>query len=149
MTPHAPTVEVLEAQEAEDRQRRVAGSLIARGCRVGDRVVFCLGSSADLICAVLGAARIGVIPVLLNATLTEADQTPDHTTPAFDQFNKIMREHYQDYGYTGYLDFHSVLALTPDSDLWKPGLSGDGTHFSRTANPLLYPIARKVLGEGK
>ena len=74
MTPHAPTVEVLEAQEAEDRQRRVAGSLIARGCRVGDRVVFCLGSSADLICAVLGAARIGVIPVLLNATLTEAER---------------------------------------------------------------------------
>jgi acyl-CoA synthetase (AMP-forming)/AMP-acid ligase II len=74
VTPHAPTVEVLEAQEAEDRQRRVAGSLIARGCRVGDRVVFCLGSSADLICAVLGAARIGVIPVLLNATLTEAER---------------------------------------------------------------------------
>jgi long-chain acyl-CoA synthetase len=37
-------------------------------------VAFCLGSSADLICAVLGAARVGVIPVLLNATLTEAER---------------------------------------------------------------------------
>ena len=47
---------------------------MARGCRSGDRVVFCLGSSADLICAVLGAARIGLVPVLLNATLTESER---------------------------------------------------------------------------
>jgi long-chain acyl-CoA synthetase len=63
-------VEVLEASDAEARQRRMAGALGARGCGVGDRVVFCLPSSADLICAVLGAARRGMIPVLLNATLT-------------------------------------------------------------------------------
>ena len=70
----APTVELLGAADAEDRQRRAAGALLARGCQPGDRVVFCLGSSADLICAVLGAARVGVIPVLLNATLTEAER---------------------------------------------------------------------------
>jgi long-chain acyl-CoA synthetase len=70
----APTVEVLSAGDAEDRQRRAAGALVAAGCRTGDRVVFSLGSSADLICAVLGAARIGVIPVLLNATLTEPER---------------------------------------------------------------------------
>jgi long-chain acyl-CoA synthetase len=64
------TVEVLSATEAEDRQRRAAGALLARGCERGDRVAFSLGSSADLICAVLGAARVGLIPVLLNATLT-------------------------------------------------------------------------------
>jgi acyl-CoA synthetase (AMP-forming)/AMP-acid ligase II len=64
----------LGAADAEDRQRRAAGALLARGCRSGDRVVFCLGSSADLICAVLGAARVGVIPVLLNATLTESER---------------------------------------------------------------------------
>jgi long-chain acyl-CoA synthetase len=64
------TVEVLHAPDAEQRQRHAAGALVARGCRAGDRVVFSLGSSADLICAVLGASRIGVIPVLLNATLT-------------------------------------------------------------------------------
>jgi acyl-CoA synthetase (AMP-forming)/AMP-acid ligase II len=67
-------VEVLEAHDAEDRQRRAAGALLARGCRRGDRVAFALGSSSDLICAVLGAARVGMIPVLLNATLTETER---------------------------------------------------------------------------
>jgi acyl-CoA synthetase (AMP-forming)/AMP-acid ligase II len=70
----APTVELLHADDAERRQRRAAGSLLAGGCRTGDRVVFALGSSADLICAVLGAARVGLIPVLLNATLTEEER---------------------------------------------------------------------------
>jgi acyl-CoA synthetase (AMP-forming)/AMP-acid ligase II len=37
-------------------------------------VVFNLGSSANLICAVLGAARVGIIPVLLNATLTTEER---------------------------------------------------------------------------
>jgi acyl-CoA synthetase (AMP-forming)/AMP-acid ligase II len=70
----AATVEVLRSSDAEDWQRRAAGSLLAWGCRTGDRVVFSLGSSAHLICAVLGASRIGVIPVLLNATLTSSER---------------------------------------------------------------------------
>jgi acyl-CoA synthetase (AMP-forming)/AMP-acid ligase II len=70
----AVVVEVLRAPDAEDRQRRAAGALLARGCRAGDRVAFALGSSADLVCAVLGAARVGLIPVLLNATLTPAER---------------------------------------------------------------------------
>jgi acyl-CoA synthetase (AMP-forming)/AMP-acid ligase II len=70
----APTVELLHAGDAEDRQRRAAGALLANGCGRGDRVAFALGSSADLICAVLGAARVGLIPVLLNATLTAAER---------------------------------------------------------------------------
>jgi long-chain acyl-CoA synthetase len=70
----AVVVEVLTAADAEARQRRTAGALAALGCRSGDRVAFALGSSADLICAVLGAARTGVIPVLLNATLTAAER---------------------------------------------------------------------------
>ena len=70
----APTVELLHAADAEDRQRRAAGALLARGCGQGDRVAFALGSSADLICAVLGAARVGLVPVLLNATLTPAER---------------------------------------------------------------------------
>jgi acyl-CoA synthetase (AMP-forming)/AMP-acid ligase II len=74
VTAAAPTVEVLRADDAEDRQRHAAGALLARGCRSGDRVLFCLGSSPDLICAVLGAARVGLIPVLLNATLTEPER---------------------------------------------------------------------------
>ncbi len=74
MSSSPATVDVLSAADAEAGQRRAAGSLLAQGCRVGDRVAFSLGSSADLICAVLGAARIGVIPVLLNATLTDAER---------------------------------------------------------------------------
>jgi long-chain acyl-CoA synthetase len=70
----APTVEILHAPDAEDRQRRAAGALLARGCTRGDRVAFALGSSADLICAAMGAARIGLIPVMLNATLTPAER---------------------------------------------------------------------------
>ena len=78
------TVELLGAADAEDRQRRAAGALAARGCRRGDRVAFALGSSADLICAVLGAARTGLVPVLLNATLTpaERDVLADDAQPA-------------------------------------------------------------------
>ena len=74
VTREAPTVELLGALEAEERQRRAAGALLAQGCSSGDRVAFSLPSSANLICAVLGAARIGVIPVLLNATLTAAER---------------------------------------------------------------------------
>jgi long-chain acyl-CoA synthetase len=69
-----PTVEILHAADAEDRQRRAAGALLARGCTRGDRVAFALGSSGDLICAAMGAARIGLIPVMLNATLTGAER---------------------------------------------------------------------------
>ncbi len=85
----APTVELLHAADAEDRQRRAAGALLARGCGRGDRVAFALGSSADLICAVLGAARVGLIPVLLNATLTpvERDLLADDAWPALRIFN--------------------------------------------------------------
>jgi acyl-CoA synthetase (AMP-forming)/AMP-acid ligase II len=68
------TVERLDAQVAEDRQRRVAGALAAAGCGVGDRVAFCMPSSRDLLCAILGAARSGVIPVLLNASLMPAER---------------------------------------------------------------------------
>ena len=52
----------------------MAGALAAAGCRRGDRVAFWLPSSADLLCAVLGAARTGVVPVLLNATLLPAER---------------------------------------------------------------------------
>ena len=87
----APTVELLRAADAEDRQRRAAGALLAGGCRDGDRVAFALGSSADLICAVLGAARVGLIPVLLNATLTtaERDLLAEDAQPALRIFDPV------------------------------------------------------------
>jgi len=60
-----------------------AGALLAAGCHEGDRVVFCLPSSAALLCAVMGALRVGVVPVLLNATLTpsERDQLVEDADP--------------------------------------------------------------------
>ncbi len=69
-----PTVEVLTAADAEVRQRRAAGALAAAGVSAGDRVAFCLPSSAALLCAVLGALRTGIVPVLLNATLLDAER---------------------------------------------------------------------------
>ena len=68
------TVEVLTASRAEEMQRRAAGALGAAGLGAGDRVAFCLPSSAALLCAILGALRIGVVPVLLNATLLDAER---------------------------------------------------------------------------
>ena len=67
-------IEVLTAADAEQAQRRAAGALLATGLVAGDRVVFCLPSSAALLCAVLGALRVGIVPVLLNATLLEAER---------------------------------------------------------------------------
>jgi long-chain acyl-CoA synthetase len=65
---------VLTALDAEERQRRAAGSLVAAGLGAGDRIVCCLPSSAALLCVVLGALRIGVVPVLLNATLLDVER---------------------------------------------------------------------------
>ncbi len=68
------TVEVVTAAEAEPAQRRAAGTLLAAGLGPGDRVAFCLPSSTALLCAVLGALRVGVVPVLLNTTLLDAER---------------------------------------------------------------------------
>lgn len=55
----------LTAAEAEVRQRRVAAALAARGLRPGDRVAFALAGSPDLLCALVGSLRVGVVPVPL------------------------------------------------------------------------------------
>jgi long-chain acyl-CoA synthetase len=67
-------VEVLTAPDAEQAQARAAGALLASGCVAGDRVAFSLPSSAALLCAVLGALRVGIVPVLLHASLTDAER---------------------------------------------------------------------------
>lgn len=63
-----PTVVSAAASEAD--QRRVAGSLRARDLREGDRLVLCVGGSADYLSAVLGASRTGIVPVPLDPRLT-------------------------------------------------------------------------------
>jgi long-chain acyl-CoA synthetase len=67
-------VETLEPGPAEAAQRRVAGALDQRGIGPGSRVVFCVPTSASLLVCVLGAARRGVVPVLLNTTLLPAER---------------------------------------------------------------------------
>jgi lysophospholipase L1-like esterase len=80
------------------------------------------------------------------AQLTEADQTPDKTSPVIIAYNKEIRAQFKKYGYDGIIDVGSVLATGPDSLYWKPGMAGDGTHFGRApAGDLIVPEARKIL----
>ena len=89
-------VEVLTAADAESAQMRAAGSLSRAGLGEGDRVAFCLPSSAGLLCAVLGALRVGIVPVLLNATLLDRerevlleDAAPSLTVVDRDQLDRL------------------------------------------------------------
>ena len=66
--------EVLTAADAEDRQRRAAGGLLAAGAVAGDRVALVAASGGDLLCTVLGALRVGVVPVLTHAGLLDAER---------------------------------------------------------------------------
>ena len=72
------------AAEAEVLQSRVAGALLARGLRAGDRVAFICPNSVELLCAILGAARVGVAPVPLNPTLLDDERAGilDNADPA-------------------------------------------------------------------
>lgn len=74
MSAPVPAIEVLRPDQAEAAQRRAAGALAARGLGRGDRVAFCLPSSAAVLVCVLGALRSGIVPVLLNATLLPAER---------------------------------------------------------------------------
>ena len=69
-----PTIELLRAADAEDRQRRIAGGLLAVGLRPGDRVVLRTPSTGDMLAAILGALRVGIVPVLLHAGLLEHER---------------------------------------------------------------------------
>jgi long-chain acyl-CoA synthetase len=77
-------IESLSPDAAEASQRRVGGALAAAGIGPGDRVAFCVGSSAALLVCVLGALRRGVVPVMLNATLLPAERAAliDDADPA-------------------------------------------------------------------
>ena len=66
--------ELLTASDAEGRERRAAAGLFAHGVREGEVVAFCLSGSADLLCAILGATRSGLLPAVLNPGLTELER---------------------------------------------------------------------------
>ncbi|MBV9933303.1 MAG: AMP-binding protein [Actinobacteria bacterium] len=65
----------LSAADAEISQRRVAGALASAGLRTGDRVAFLVPSSPELLLALLGALRSGVVAVPLNPALLPEERT--------------------------------------------------------------------------
>src|SRR4051794_5456989 len=67
-------VELLTAAASERMQRTVAGSLLARGLAAGDRFALLTSSSGAMLSAILGGLRVGVVPVLLNSGLLDAEK---------------------------------------------------------------------------
>ncbi len=67
-------IRAVTAADSESAQRRIAGSLRAQDVRVGDRVVLACGGSAGYVSAVMGASRIGVVPVPLDPRLTSYER---------------------------------------------------------------------------
>jgi len=52
----------------------VAGALLARGMSGGDRVALLTTSTGDMLSAILGALRVGIVPVLCHADLLEHER---------------------------------------------------------------------------
>jgi len=165
------TVEVLTAADAELIQARMAGALLAAGLAVGDRVVFCLPSSSRLLCAVLGALRVGIVPVLMNATLLDgerdlliADAQPvlsvldDHGLDALDAGSPtelaprpMARPMYFTSGTTGrakgvwsgiWDEEAAVAALADEADLW--GFGPDDVHL--VCSPMYHSVSIRFAG---
>jgi long-chain acyl-CoA synthetase len=66
--------EILHADDAENRQRRIAGGLQSAGLGVGDRIALTTTSGGDMICAILGALRVGIVPVMTHAGLLATER---------------------------------------------------------------------------
>lgn len=64
----------LTAADSLLQQRRVAGSLRRRGLSAGDRVALLVPGSTAFVSAALGALRIGVVPVPLDARLSARER---------------------------------------------------------------------------
>ncbi|HEY2427593.1 MAG TPA: AMP-binding protein, partial [Acidimicrobiales bacterium] len=63
----------IDPVESERDQRRAGAALARRGCVPGDRVAIAMPNSPGVLALVLGAARTGVVPVLLNPGLLPAE----------------------------------------------------------------------------
>ena len=64
----------ITAAQSERDQRRAAAGLRERGLHEGDRVALILPNSPALLATILGALRIGVVPVLLHPGLLPAER---------------------------------------------------------------------------
>lgn len=65
---------VVPASEADLLQRRAASALLRAGLGRADRVGVCLTGSADQLCLIAGALRVGVVPVVVNPLLTSRER---------------------------------------------------------------------------
>jgi benzoate-CoA ligase family protein len=61
---------VLTYAELADEIHRVAAGLAALGVRAEERVLFCMGDSVELLSGILGAMRIGAVPVPVSTMFT-------------------------------------------------------------------------------
>jgi long-chain acyl-CoA synthetase len=62
-------MELLTSADSEIQQRAVAGALLARGLQAGDRIAMLTSGTGAMLSAVLGALRVGIVPVVLNSAL--------------------------------------------------------------------------------
>jgi acyl-CoA synthetase (AMP-forming)/AMP-acid ligase II len=69
-----PPPEVLTAEDADRRAAGAAAWLAARGATPGDRLVVAAPGGAAVVAAVLGALRAGVVPVVLDPALPDAER---------------------------------------------------------------------------
>ena len=67
-------LELITAADAEDLQRRIAGGLLADGLEAGDRVLVATTSGGPMLATILGALRVGIVPVVLTPGLLEAER---------------------------------------------------------------------------
>ena len=67
-------MEFLTAAESEVQQRAVAGALLQRGLKAGERVAMSTSGTAAMLSAVLGSLRVGIIPVVLNSALLDHER---------------------------------------------------------------------------
>jgi long-chain acyl-CoA synthetase len=65
----------ITAAESTRDQRRAAAALLARGLVAGDRIALIADSSRAYLGVVLGALRVGIVPVLLNPALTDRERS--------------------------------------------------------------------------
>ena len=79
-------VPVVTAAGSERDQRRAAAGLAAAGVRSGDRVVISAAATPELIAAVLGALRTGIVPVVLDPALPSEERSAlvEDADPALD-----------------------------------------------------------------
>lgn len=67
-------LELITAPQAEDLQRRIAGGLLSDGLTPGDRVLVATTSGGPMLATILGALRVGIVPVVLNSGLLDTER---------------------------------------------------------------------------